>query len=263
MKKLISVFLMLLFIFPPVKFIFPRTNLLIPSYFYDDTLFRKIIDTKTYQNLFVIVNVNNGPGDEIDGNYKNWIKALNSTNKIVVGYVYSSYGKRNLDEVKNDIKAWIKFYPEIKGFFIDEISDATDKNEFNYYLEISNFIKNFNKKYFVIFNPGNSNINPDLAKITDIIVIFEDSYENLKTFKRPAWISKNLNNTKFAGIVYDVEKSNLNNVYNTLIRNGIGTIYITDDADDNPYDSLPTYYDELIKLISRKIIPPIYKKPDS
>lgn len=254
---LITIFFLILLL--PQKVIKPFGGIIIPAYFYDETLWQKIINTKYSLNYFVIANVQDGPGKILDKNYKNWISLTNKSNKKVLGYVYTSYTKRDINLVKKDIERWIKFYPEIKGFFIDEVSDSKRESELNYYSEIYKFIKNLNKNFYVILNPGNSDINLDLIKISDSTVIFESDYKEFNKFEIPFWI-KSYNPNKFVSIIYNVPKKDVLSVYEFLKKSGIGIIYITDDNLPNPYDTLPSYYDFLINLIYSPIfiipIPP-------
>ncbi len=249
MRNLIFIIVIFfLILLPPPKLIKTYKGIIIPAYFYNETLWQKIISTKYSLNFFVIANVQDGPGKILDENYKNWISLTSKSNKKVLGYVYTSYSKRNINLVKNDIERWIKFYPEIKGFFIDEVPDSKRDSELNYYSEIYKFIKNLNKNFYVILNPGNSDINLDLLKFSDSIVIFEDDYKNFNDFEIPFSIIT-YNPSRFIGIVYNVPKKDLLRVYEFLKQSGIGIIYITDDNLPNPYDTLPSYYDFLIKLI--------------
>jgi hypothetical protein len=43
----------------------------------------------------------------------------------LVGYVYTSYGQRPLQQVKSEIDRWIDFYPGLQGIFLDE--QASDR----------------------------------------------------------------------------------------------------------------------------------------
>jgi hypothetical protein len=252
-KMKLTNLILILFIFSltpivPPKVIKPYKGIIVPAYFYDEFLWQKIINTKYSLNYFIIANVNNGPGKIVDLDYKKWISILNKSGKRILGYVYSSYAKRDINLVKKDIESWIELYPEIKGFFIDEVSDSKDKKELYYYIEIYKYIKNINRNFYVILNPGNFDINLELLKFSDSIVVFEDDYKEFKKIDLPLWL-KEFSQNKFISIVYNVPKNEVLNVYQFLKDKGVGIVYITDDKLPNPYDSLPSYYDFLIKII--------------
>lgn len=258
-------FIFILFIFSfvsivPPKVIKPYKGIIVPAYFYDDSLWQKIINTKYSLNYFIITNVSDGPGKDVDLNYKKWIYNLNKSGKRVLGYISSSYTKRDINLVKKEIENWIKLYPEIKGFFIDEVSDSKNKKELNYYSEIYKYIKSLNRSFYVILNSGNYNINIELLKFSDSIVVFENDYKEFNKAEFPLWL-KEFSQNKFISIVYNVPKNEVLNIYQFLKDKGIGIVYITDDKLPNPYDSLPSYYDFLIKIIYFPIsiipIPPI------
>jgi len=207
-------------------------QIIIPLYFYN---INKWNEVATYQNEIVILNPSNGPGDNIDDTYQSLITKLNNNNDLAIGYIYTKWGNRDINEVKADIDKWLNFY-NIKGFFVDEAS--TDKANLNYYQELNNYIKS-KGNYFIVLNPGTM---PDdgYFDIADNIVVFENNVKKLnsnicKTQKEKSSI-----------IVYDANETQMKNVIKAY---KCKNIYVTDDNLSNPYDTLPSYFDEEIKLL--------------
>lgn len=208
-------------------------KIIIPLYFYDKSKWDEVANYK--EKEIVILNPSNGPGDEIDVNYQNLIEKLNKNGNMPIGYVYTKWGNRNIEEVKNDIDKWIKFYPGIKGFFIDEASE--NESELDYYKNLYLYIKS-KGNFYIVLNPG---VYPDKKyfDISDNIVVFEDDFNKLNSDVCTE------NPSKSSIIVYDANKTQMENVLKYKCKN----FYVTDDTLPNPYDTLPSYFDEEIKLL--------------
>jgi len=209
--------------------------LIIPAYFYDLNKWDKI--AKIEAKEVVIVNPSNGPGSEIDDNYVNFIDELNSYKKIPIGYVYTKWANRDIDEVKQDIDAWLDFYPKIKGFFFDEVN--TSKEAFDYYKDLSNYVKS-KGDYKIVLNPG-TNIDESYFSIADFIVVFEGDFKNFNN-----QLCKNLSDKKGA-IFYNVSKE-------TFLRNyqkiDCKYLYFT-DVKYPYYQDLPSFFDEEVKVFNK------------
>ena len=209
-----------------------KRQIIIPLYF-DDA--NKWDEVTKYQNEIVILNPFNGPGDSVDDNYQNLITKLNNNNDLPIGYIYTNSGNRDINEVKADIDKWLSFY-NIKGFFVDE--SAIDTANLAYYQELSDYIKS-KGNYYIVLNPGTM---PDEGyfDIADNIIVFEDSVDKLDSEVC------NSNIYKSSIIVYDANETQMNNIIKTY---KCKNIYVTDDNLPNPYDTLPTYFDEEIALL--------------
>ena len=207
-------------------------QIMIPLYFYD---INKWDTVAQYQNEIVIINPNNGPGNSIDTNYENLITKLSNNNDLPIGYVYTKWGNRDINEVKADIDKWISFY-NIKGFFVDEA--ATDTANLEYYQELRDYIKS-KGNYYIVLNPGTMP-NEGYFDIADNIIVFEDSVDKLSSGVC------NSNIDKSSIIVYDANETQMKNIIKTY---KCKNIYVTDDDMPNPYDTLPSYFDEEIELL--------------
>ncbi|EDM22962.1 spherulation-specific family 4 protein [Caminibacter mediatlanticus] len=207
-------------------------NMIIPVYFYDKTLWDKVVYA-SLDDMYVIINPSNGPGNYIDSNYQEFINKLVTYKKKPIGYVYTTYGSRNIVDVENDIDKWLELYPNIKGFFIDEVSN--NDNNLTYYETLFNYIKS-KGDYFVVLNPG-TQISSNYFNIADLIVVFENRniYFNSEICKD--------NPNKSAVIVYGANYDEMKDIIN---NSECKYFYITDDNLPNPYDTLPSYFDEEI-----------------
>lgn len=206
-------------------------GIILPVYFYNLSDWQKLVKLKI--NMIAIINPLNGPGNRVDKNYKKFIFELVKNNKIPIGYVYTKWGNRNFKEVKKDIDTWLKFYPNIKGFFIDEA--ASDVKKLKYYQNLKRYI-NSKGDYLVVLNPG---VVPHKAyfNIADNIVVYENDVSKL---------NDEICFNKSSLIVYGANENQMKVI---LKKYKCKYMYITDDTLPNPYDSLPAYFSKEIELI--------------
>lgn len=224
-------------------------GIIIPAYIYpNDSIYNKIIESssKLHENLIVILNPNNGPSHSDSyayNKYLEYISLIQVNNSKIAGYVSTSYGGRSIDEVKSDIDMWISDY-SIDYIFLDETS--AQASQYSYYTELADYIQSKGKK--IINNFG---IIPDTKykAIDSIKIILEESAVNVNSL---------INSVDYQNWTNDKSTYNTNAVLiHTANSNYIETIddykaywiYITDDALENPWDSLPSYYEEFINKI--------------
>ena len=242
MKKLIFVFSFLFFIFSCVKDgtvvvneYTENRNLIIPLYKEDSNLWDKVISLDI-DNLIAVVNPDNGVGTAKSSFYEDVINRLILANKKPIGYIYTDYGTRDINEVKDEIDRWISFYPNIEGFFIDEVSGTPDK--YDYYEEIYLYIQS-KGNYFTVFNVG---AYPDESYfyIADNIVVYEGDKTGLD------YTICNFHPSQSSIIVYNASQTDMEDIIkNTSCK----YVYITDDTLPTPYDNLPSYIDLEVEYI--------------
>jgi hypothetical protein len=90
----------------------------------------KLLNFTTDKKVWVVVNVNDGPGSSVDPTYASIISRLKQKGFKVLGYIYSSYGSRSLKTIYSEMDRWIRFY-NVDGFLIDEVS--TSLKTYRYY----------------------------------------------------------------------------------------------------------------------------------
>ena len=211
-----------------------KRGLIVPIYFYNLSEWDKV--AKADVDEIAIINPSNGPGSGIDDNYVEFISSLVKNNKKPVGYVFTKWGDRDIEDVKSDIDTWLSFYPQIKGFFIDETSDSADK--LAYYKELRDYIKS-KGDYYIVLNPGTMP-NPAYFDIGDNVVVYENNTSYLSDDLCSAYVDKS------SIIVYGADENQMKEI---LDKYHCKYVYITDDDMPNPYDSLPGYFDKEIEAI--------------
>lgn len=220
-------------------------KLLIPLYSYPDENsqeWQKLINFKNKYpdiNITVIININNGHFSNSDPNYENLIQELSNLNINLIGYVFTKYSKRNINEAKSDIDNWTKFYKDlgINGIFFDEVSEKIENLQ--YYLELSKYAKD-NGFYFITLNPGTyvdkSYINSNIA---NIIVNYEGDFNGLSQMSK--W-NIPTSTTSLAILVYGVKSSQVKTAVQKAVENNIKYIYLTDE-DNTDWQKLSKYLD--------------------
>lgn len=259
-------------------------KLAIPAYFLPGALWAEALSYTSGKVKFMVANVNSGPengknpnqgtnGDGVEATYTVQIAAAQAAGIKVIGYVASRYSNDRiaLSTVKFKIKRWYDLYPTIDGIFIDDVySDQRDlQHQYEYYRNVSDYIK-IHTKQFIVFNPGTTPLiryidRPGGVRMCDVICSFEDTYENYLSFEIPPWtVNGDFNPNRFWHIVHTCPNSvamtaAFNKAKNTGAK-GVGHIYITQKAEPNPFDVLPTFpfSDEMALIqIPEIIVPPV------
>jgi hypothetical protein len=211
-----------------------KRGIILPVYFYNLSEWQRVVNANVDE--IAIINPSNGPGSEIDDNYVEFISNLINSKKTPIGYVYTKWGDRDIEEVKDDIDTWISFYPKIKGFFIDEAAEGVDK--LSYYQELRDYIKS-KGNYYIVLNPGIMP-NPAYFDIADNIVVYENNFSELNDSICTSYADKS------SIIVYGANEEEMIDILN---KYHCRYLYVTDDTLPNPYDTLPSYFDKEIELI--------------
>jgi len=211
-------------------------GLAIPAYFYPGTLWTTSITSP--RTAILIMNPDSGPGASKDINYVNAVTAAQAAGIKVLGYVHTNYGDRPIQEVKSEIDLY-KLWYSVDGIFLDEASSIA--SDFAYYKSVAKYIRD-SKGGYVMLNPGAVPTSQGYIKLADTTVVFEDTYDAYQTWVPPAWIY-NYPASKFAHLVHTTAtKAQMTNAISLSNVRNTGLIYVTNDVEDNPWDSLPSYW---------------------
>ncbi len=237
-----------------------QLQILLPLYIYpnwydrDKYIWSQVILAAKKVPIVAIINPNSGP-DRSPPNvdYQQGIKDLHQAQIKIVGYVHSNYSRRNLQAVKADIDLYFKHF-NVDGIFIDEA--ATTKDKLDYYRQIYRYIKAQDKQAQVIVNHGTTPDESYLRQpVADLFVIFENYQRAWKSYHPPAYLENYLPQ-HFAALVHTT--ANIKLMKSTLdraVKDRFGYIYITNDSTDtanhNPWDSLPSYWQQQVQYIQK------------
>jgi hypothetical protein len=121
--------------------------------------------------IIVIINPHNGPG-EYSEDYDNLIKRYEILGISTIGYIYADYANRPLEEIYNEIDVFKELYPELAGFFIDEVDEEGNEA---YYQSIYDYTEDLN---FLVGNPG-TEVSNTYYDFFNIIIVAETKYERV------------------------------------------------------------------------------------
>ena len=226
----------------------PNT-ILVPAYFYPagKTYWSDLANFASAGNaVTAILNPNSGPGNTVDADYTAAISAAVIAGADVVGYVASTYGAREIALVKADIDTYIAQYPQVTGFFIDEMANL--QADVTYYQEIHDYIKGLNANYTLIGNPGASTLVTYIPT-ADVIVTFEGSAASYLNYQPESWMGS-YSADHFAHLIYGVANSaDATAAMQHAVLTNASNIYITEDIYipnnplfPNPWDTFSIYY---------------------
>jgi hypothetical protein len=190
----------------------------------------------------------------VDPNYVAAVNNLRAAGGRVLGYVPTFFGTRSEAAVEADILQYQSFYA-IDGIFLDQ--ETTDLGHVSYYADLYNFIKGLNPAYKVIGNPGTNTQEAYLSTPTaDALVTFEDFGSNYPGYVPSPWVTK-YTPDHFANIIHtEPSAAQMAVDLKLAMQRNAGLVYVTDDTLPNPYDTLPSYWDQEVALIHQANVIP-------
>ncbi len=239
----------------------PKLKILLPLYIYpnwydrDKYLWKQVALAAKKVPIVAIINPNNGPDNAPPNtDYQQGIKDLRQAGVKIVGYVPTNYTKRDIQAVKADTDLYIKHF-NVDGIFIDESANTQDK--LAYYKQVYQHIKSRSPRYQVILNPGTDIAESYVREpVADVLVIFENYQKVWANYQPPAYI-KNYTSEHFAALVHTVptDGRSIKSTLDRAAKHKFGYIYITNDSTDtannNPWDSLPSYWQAQVSYIQK------------
>lgn len=225
----------------------PKLELLVPAYFYpadsgSDSW--QALDAAAAQvGVTAIVNVNSGPGDALDPNYLAVVESLRAAGGRVLGYVHTSWGGRDSAVEQADVDAYLARYP-LDGFFIDEM--ASDAANLAHYSKLYAYIKGKGAGLMVLGNPGTPTDPAYLSSpAADILISFEGDAADYAQL--PAGYFDPALTGRLASIVHGATAAQMDSFVAEAATLGLAMIYVTDDTMPNPYDVLPSYWQQEVE----------------
>lgn len=224
-------------------------GLLVPAYFYpgpQDPHWPALALASKRVPLTVIVNPASGPGNSVDPAYTLAVNQVRAAGAKVIGYVHISYGKRPIEQVRTDIERYRTFY-ELDGVFIDELASGDSPDIVAYQAGLIAQIRSESPSWSIVVNPG---VTPHRAHLekdpADLIVNFENTAAQ--------WPAESIQatpvNTPFAHLVHTTDNEySMRRIVSGAANAGIQAVYVTDDTMDNPWDTLPRWWMNMVEHI--------------
>lgn len=226
-----------------------QIQILIPLYIYPDNQWNDVANTASKVPVTAVINPNSGPGTcPPDTAYQHGLNTLRNGGVTMVGYVYTSFGNRAIQDVKADIDVYVQCF-NLHGIFLDETATAPDK--LSYYEELYTYVRsqpNFNT---VILNPGTKIDEQYVSRSAgDISIIFENYSAEWPGYQPDSYVTT-YPAERFAVLVHTTPDVNtMKSHVDLTVARHIGYVYITDDIMDNPWDTLPSYWAEFVDYLA-------------
>ncbi len=217
----------------------------IPSYFGTESLWNQAITAAPTVGI-LILNPEDGPGSAPDATYQTLVTQAQSNGILVLGYVFTSYGKRSALLVKRDVQRYFSWY-RVNGIFLDETPVSCTRQP--YYLDLYRYVKSQRPGARVVINPGTTPAECYI-KAADVILNFEDSYSEYQNWMPDSWVYK-YPAQRFWHLIIGADQSQMQQAVQQSKARHAGWVYVTDDDLPNPWDSLPAdpYWTEEINAI--------------
>lgn len=229
----------------------PRMQLWVPAYYYPAgeglKEWDRLMKSGRQAPIVVVVNPASGPGKKADPNYVAITKKARTAGLTLVGYVSSQYARKSRDALEAEVNDWVRFYPHIQGIHVDEQSSEAARA--GYYKALYRYIRGKIPHALVLSNPG-TNCAADYLNgpCADAVCLFERD-RGFEDFLPAVW-TRRFPPHRFGVLAYNVATADtMRASMQAAVRHRVGYAYFTDAKGSNPYDRLPSYWDEEVAAV--------------
>jgi len=182
---------------------------------------------------FVIINVHNGPGDELDPTYVPVVEALKAARIRTIGYVDTDYGSRDPAEVGREAGTYRERYG-VDGIFMDQVS--SDLDMLDHYAQCVVAAKTAGAP-FVVLNPG-VEPHPGYIDLANVTVTFEGSWDQYQEAAVPDWMRR-YPRKRFCHLVHSVPDEHIGTGLELAAERHVGSIFVSEGSGANPWGHVP------------------------
>lgn len=229
-----------------------KTGVYIPLYFPPSdeylALYDRIAAAKlAHPSVPIVAAINpaSGPGSSLDSNYHDAVHKLRAAGIVVVGYVPTKYGARDINAVTADIDKYISWY-HVDGIHLDEFANNAGYED--YYRELTAYAKSHGLR-LVMGNAGADVPESYIGTVDTIGITEEDGYNPVEWLKYCAgctdsgWHYKHDKNS-FWFVRYAV--GTLDETYVSEAAKWTGLMYMTNGVSPTRWDGIPPYFEDLV-----------------
>ncbi len=254
-----------------------RQQLAVPAYMSptsDEAGWTQLTGSRPGTVGLVVANVDSGPGSQPVPAWASVIREARAGGAKVLGYVDTGYlgspvgghpdglptraGSSGLGawitQAEADVNAWYRFYgSDIDGIYFDQGTDvcgptASSDQYADEYETLTRYVKEAHPGALTALSPGTA-VPRCYQNSADVLVTFEGDYQAyLGRSAAPAGAYRALDwapvdPDRIWNIVYGVAtKSEMDSVVALSKSRKAGYIYVTNDAQANPYGTIPSLY---------------------
>lgn len=182
---------------------------------------------------FVIVNVHNGPGDELDASYLPVVDALRAAGIRTLGYVDTDYGRREPAVIEQEVSAYRDRYG-LQGVFMDQVSSGLE--QLDHYAQCVVAARTAGAP-FVVLNAG-AEPHPGYVDLANITVTFEGPWSKYKSLQVSDWVHR-YPAKRICHLVHSVPRGSFRQALNLAAQHSVGSVFLTDGRGGNPWDHIP------------------------
>jgi len=224
----------------------------------------------------MIVNPDNGhfPGTCTPNNNEDYAKGiqwLQGNGTIVLGYVFTNFGNRQLgpastaNTVENDTEHWHHCFSNLNGIFFDQMTNDNNPSHVSYYQNAGNYAKSLNFPLNYTFgNPGSGTFS-NYNHTENNIIIYEDddklpTLNDFNTRFNPSGTAV-FDKSLFSIIAFNITSAQINATYINNATARVNWLYFTDntgnghgpddDNNANPYNDTSNYLNILASDLSK------------
>jgi hypothetical protein len=211
-------------------------SLAVPAYFHPVVAPRdwRRLGELAHLMRFVIVNVHNGPGENLDPPYLPVIDALKAAGVRTIGYIDTDYGRRDPAELGREARTYRERYG-VEGVFLDQVSSGLD--ELDHFAQSVVAVRTAGA-HFVVLNPG-TDCHPGYVDLANVTVTFEGSWAEYRSLRVPDWMHR-WPKKRFAHLVHSVPKKHFSDALELAAGRHVDSVYFSDGRGANPWGHLPT-----------------------
>lgn len=191
---------------------------------------------------FVIVNVHNGPGEQLDTTYLPVIDALQAAGIRTLGYVDTDYGRREPAVIEQEAATYRQRYG-LHGVFLDQVSSGLD--QLDHYAQCVVAARTAGAP-FVVLNAG-SEPHPGYIDLANITVTFEGPWSEYQALRVSDWVRR-YPAKRICHLVHSTPRDAFRRGLDLAAQRHVGSVFFTDGRGANPWDRVPS---GLIKEFAR------------
>ncbi len=183
----------------------------------------------------------------------------------VVAYVYTDNGNADgtasLSMVEGEISTYISQYGTlINGFLLD--GTLITPSTLSYYVALHSFVEGLSQSYTVLANPGQPYLNgvspQNYLSTADVFNLFEGTSAGYSTYPFGQTWYESDSSSRFWNTIYDVaantgdptQSAAMLAALSAAVSLDAGSTYITNLTGANPYDALPSYWNQEVAAVA-------------
>jgi hypothetical protein len=231
----------------------PTVSLLVPAYIWPAGKglkdWERLIAAADRVPIIAIVNRDSGPGKKVDEKFRALLEHARRSKLTIIGYVPLNYARRPVAGVKTEVDGWLSLYPGVlSGIFFDE--QPSGPEGVPYVAECSAYVRSRITNARIVSNPGTT-CAPEYLTIAGAptVCLFENK-SGIDAYRPLPW-QMNFHPGQMAVVLYDVRTAEaMKRSLREMVRKRAGFVYVTDDSGGNPWDRLPSYWDEEVAAVA-------------